>query len=386
MKDKKSNSNIYKNPYIPTTEFYSQVIDSLEDYSIFTLDKELNINSWNTGARKLFQYETEDVIGKHFDIIFTEEDKKNEIPKLEIAKSLKEGKANDNRWHIRKDKSKFYAFGLVYQLKGDDGKMLGYVKILRDLTERKKSEKYAKEMEDNSIHRESMIGILSHDLRSPLAGIIGAAEYLKLNFDKKESVTVKEMLDLLHQTSKDGLKKLDYLLEWARIKYVSEAFSATDIDLFEYVKKVFDILNKNAFEKNVQLHNEIKKDISVFADGEMVISILQNLVSNAIMYSHSGGKIIVSAERKEDEIIIKIMDTGIGMNKEIMENIFTPQISSLLNISGGDKGSGIGLLLVKGFVEKNGGEIWVESKEGEGSSFYFTLPTSKFLDSGRKVG
>ena len=371
---KNANSEILKDQYIPTAEFYSQVIDSLQDYSIFTLDKELIINSWNTGATKLFQYEAEEIIGKHFSIIFTDEDRKNHIPQVEITKTLKEGKATDNRWLIREDGSKFYAYGLIYQLKGEDGEMLGYVKILRDLTERKKSEKYAKEMEDRSIHRESVIGILSHDLRSPLAGIIGAAEYVKLNFDKKENITVKEMLDLVHQTSKDGLKKLDYLLEWARIKYVSEAFSATHIDLFGHVKKVFDILNKNAVEKNVHLNNEIKKDISVFADGEMVISILQNLVSNAIKYTHSGGEITVTAER------IETKDTGIGMSKEIKEKIFTPQVTTLLNISEGDKGAGIGLLLAKGFVEKNGGEIWVESAEGEGSSFYFTLPINKSLD------
>ncbi len=289
MKDKKSKSTHLENPYIPTTEFYSQIIDSLEDYSIFTLDKALKISSWNKGATKLFQYEEEEILGKHFELIFTEEDKKNGIPETEIEQTLKEGKATDNRWLIRKDKSKFYAYGLIYQLKDENGKWLGFVKILRDLTERKKSEEYAKEMEDLSIHRESVIGILSHDLRSPLSGIIGASEYLKLNFDKKENATVKEMLDLVHQTSKDGLIKLDALLEWARIKYVSEAFSATEINLFEHVNKVVEMVQPKAEEKNVHLLNEVDTDLLVLADGEMVISILQNLVLNAIKYSPSGG-------------------------------------------------------------------------------------------------
>src|ERR1035437_515130 len=101
MKNEKTNSGILENQYIPTAEFYSQVIDSLQDYSIFTLDKELTINSWNSGATKIFQYETEEVIGKHFELIFTEEDKKNDVPKGEIEKALKEGKATDNRWHVR---------------------------------------------------------------------------------------------------------------------------------------------------------------------------------------------------------------------------------------------------------------------------------------------
>lgn len=374
MKDKNPKSAQSENPHIPTTEFYSQIIDSLEDYSIFTLDKALKINSWNKGATKLFQYEEDEILGKHFELIFTEEDKSNGIPETEIEQTLKEGKATDNRWLIRKDKSKFYAYGLIYQLKDDDGNLLGFVKILRDLTERKKSEEYAKEMEDRSIHRESVIGILSYDLRSPLSGIIGASEYLKLNFDKKDNTTVREMLDLLHQTSKDGLKKLDYLLEWARIKYVSEAFSATEINLFELVNKLVEALQPNAKKKNVLLLNEVDTDLHVFADGEMVIAILQNLVLNAIKYSHLGGKVIITAERKDDKIVIATRDSGIGISQERIEKLFTPQISSLLNISGIDKGTGIGLLLVKGFVEKHGGEIWVESAEGEGSSFFFTLP------------
>src|SRR6185295_5445341 len=121
---------ILKSKYIPTAEFYSQIIDSLEDYSIFTLDNDLIINSWNSGSSKIFGYETEEVIGKHFDIIFTHDDKKNGIPKKEVETALKEGRATDNRWHLCKDGSKFYAYGLVFPLTGIEGEMLGYVKIL----------------------------------------------------------------------------------------------------------------------------------------------------------------------------------------------------------------------------------------------------------------
>src|ERR1017187_3668320 len=155
MRNEMQDSKVLKSRYIPTAEFYSQIIDSLEDYSIFTLDNELTINSWNSGSTKLFQYDTEEVIGKHFDLIFTEEDKKNDVPNVEISKALKEGKAADNRWHIRKDGSKFYAYGQVYPLIGEGGEMKGYVKILRDLTERQNAEKYARDVKELSVHKES---------------------------------------------------------------------------------------------------------------------------------------------------------------------------------------------------------------------------------------
>jgi two-component system CheB/CheR fusion protein len=383
MENEKDKTQILKSRYIPSTEFYSQIIDSIQDYSIITLDTELRINSWSSGAAIIFGYETDEVIGEYFDIIFTEEDIKNGIPKQEIEQALKEGKAADNRWHITKDKSLFYAYGLVFPLIGVDGEMLGYIKILRDLTERKQSEdaikKYVKELGELSTHKDSVLAILSHDLRSPLISIIGTAEYLKSNFQTMEPAELKEMLELLYQSATRELDMLDYLLEWARIKYASEVFSPAKIKLTEYIDKVFDTLNEAAVIKAINLHHEIEENTSVFADDKMLISIIQNIVSNAIKHTGKGGTITVSAKSKDDKMIIEVKDTGVGMSKQIMEKLFTPQMKSLTEARKMNKGAGIGLLLVKGFLEKNGGEIWVESIEGQGSSFYFTLPKEKPL-------
>ncbi|WP_395058161.1 ATP-binding protein [Flavobacterium sp.] len=383
MENNQENHKILKKKYLPTSEFYSQIIDSLQDYSIFTLDKEFNINSWSAGATKIFGYEVDEVIGESFDLIFTEEDLKNEIPKREIQIALKEGRATDNRWHITKDKSFFFAFGLVFPLISLDGEMIGYVKILQDLTYKKQSEdsikNYVKELEELNTHKESVLAILSHDLRSPLSAIIGTAKYLKENFHKMKTDTVQEMLELLYKSSTDELEMLDYLVEWARIKYASDVFSPTKIKLIEYINKVFETLKETASINTINLHHEIEENTFIFADGKMLISIIQNIVSNAIKHTEKGGMITVSAKNLEDKIIIQVKDTGIGMSKEIMNKLFTPQMKTLSETRKKDKGAGIGLLLVKGFLEKNGGEIWVESIEGEGSSFYFTLPIEKPL-------
>ena len=384
MKTEKPAQKILKNHYIPTAEFYSQLIDSLQDYSIFTLDNELNINSWSSGSATIFGYTPEEAVGQSFDVIFSEEDKKNGIPQIEIDNALKEGRAIDNRWHVCKDGSKFYAYGLVFPFTGLEGEQLGYVKILRDLTERRNTEeavkKYVKELEELNTHKESILAILSHDLRSPLAGIIQGTKYLKENFEKMKPEALKEMLGQLHKASTDELNMLDYLVEWARIKYASDVFTPAKIQLSKYVNKVFDILKETASVNTINLNHEIEENESVFADEKMLLSVLQNIVSNAIKHSKSDGEITITAKKSENKLVIQIKDNGIGMSKEIQDKLFTPQINSLSKARKENKGAGIGLLLVKGFLEKNSGEIWVESVEGKGSSFYFTLPLDKPAD------
>jgi two-component system CheB/CheR fusion protein len=230
-----------------------------------------------------------------------------------------------------------------------DGEMLGYVKILRDLTDRKQSEdaikNYARELEDLNTHKESVLAILSHDLRSPLSAIIGTAKYLKENFHKMKQETVQEMLDLLYNSSIDELEMLDYLVEWARIKYASDVFTPTKIKLTEHIDKVFQTLMETAAVNTINLHNEIAAETSVFADSKMLISIIQNIVSNAIKHSDNGGKITVSAKKnKDDKIIVQVKDTGVGMSEEIMAKLFTPQMKTLSESRKKNKGAGIGLL------------------------------------------
>lgn len=377
-------TKVLKEQYVPSAEFYSQIIDSLQDYSIFTVDKDLNINSWNSGATKIFQYETDEIIGKPFEIIFTKEDKENGIPKEEIDIALKAGRSVDVRWHLCKDGKTFYADGLVFPLKNEVDEVIGYVKILRDITARKVSEdaikEYAKELEELNTHKENVLAILSHDLRSPLAGIIQGADYLKSNFDTIEPELAKNLLQEFYNASVNELNMLDYLVEWARIKYAAEAFVPAKIELIHYVKKVFESLKETAAINTINLHSEIQENCSVFADEKMLLSILQNIVSNAIKHSHKGGQITLSAKQSDNMMIVQIKDTGVGMSKEIQDSLFAPQVNSLSKAVEENKGAGIGLLLVKGFLEKNDGRIWVESELGKGSSFYFTLPIDKPSD------
>ena len=379
--EKEQTTKILKEQYVPCADFYSQIIDSLQDYSVFTVNKDLSINSWNSGAKNIFQYEADEILGLPFETIFTLEDRKNEVPQKEIEIALKNGRSTDIRWHLCKDGKTFFADGLVFPLKSVDDELLGFVKILRDITARKLSEdaikKYAKDLEDLNLHKETVLAILSHDLRSPLAGIIQGAEYLKNNYDKIEPELAKNLLQEFYNASVNELDMLDYLVEWARVKYASDVFVPSEIKLVDCVQKVFEILKETASIKSLELINLIKTNYKVYADEKMVLSIIQNIVSNAIKYSLDGGKISISANKINENMKITIQDDGIGMSSEKQNKLFSPHIQSLSKAMEDSKGAGIGLLLVKGFLEKNGGKIWVESTLGKGTKFHFTLPISE---------
>ncbi|WP_194976664.1 PAS domain-containing sensor histidine kinase [Aquiflexum lacus] len=370
-----------KSKYIPSSEFYSQIIDSLQDYSVFTLDKDLKINSWNSGSKNIFGWETDEIIGESFGIIFTKEDLEMGIENQEIQIALSKGRATDDRWHVKKDNSRFFAHGLVFPHKDENGEIIGFVKILRDLTEMKKSEKvietYIKDLEELNTHKESVLSIISHDLRTPLTGIIGLAMHLKENIKEMSEEELDEMLELLLKTSREELAMLDYLVDWARVKYANEAFTPQKISLTNFVQKVFDRMKETAQLKNINLVQQIDENETVFADQKMLLSVFQNLISNAIKHTDSGGEVKISTSRNEKELVVQVKDSGKGMSKKILEKLFKPQLRALSNPMKKNKGAGIGLLLSKGFLERNGGKIWVESVEGGGSSFFFTLPISK---------
>ncbi len=387
MKDTQKMSGVSKKVekkrYVPTKEFYSRVVESMSDYAVLTLDMDITINSWNSGAAKIFKYEEKEVIGKPFSIIFTEQDVASGIPQNEISFAIKNGKATDNRWHLCKDKEKIFASGLVFPMYSEEKEPIGFVKILQDKTASKRAEdaikKQLKELDELNTHKEDVLAILSHDLRSPLASIIVAADYLKTNYEDIEDIERKEIIEQLFTSSKEELDMLDYLLEWARVKYASQAFTPKQIFLLPILKKVLEGMEEEITAKNLKVTNEIHDDISGFADPKMMLSIFQNLLSNAITHTPKNGKINITAKVQQANILLQIQDTGIGMLPAMAKKIFLPKMEFLSKPRKENKGGGIGLLLVKGFLEKNNGEIWVESKNKKGTSFYFTIPSKKLV-------
>lgn len=186
-----------------------------------------------------------------------------------------------------------------------------------------------------------------------------------------------QLLKHLNKSVKDELNMLDYLVEWARIKFASEAFTPSTIDIYQYILKALETSQVNALAKQVLLENNISANTFVYADGKMLYSIIQNILSNAIKHSSSGGVVLVSSYTEDNAVVVVIKDNGCGMSEDTLQNLFIPKLESLVNDRKDNQSAGIGLLLTKSSIETNGGKIWVESSKDNGTSFYFSLPMNE---------
>ena len=223
-------------------------------------------------------------------------------------------------------------------------------------------------------NKDKFFSIISHDLKTPFSGLLGITEMLTADYDELSTEEVKEMIQLLRKASSSAFELLQGLLDWARTQTGRMEHEPKSIDLHEVSKKVLHLLETNALKKEVTLKNNISKSTEVFADINATETVLRNFVTNALKFSNSGGTISIDAKIKDDETQIFVTDTGIGISEKDMNKLFKIEIHHTTVGTNNEAGTGVGLILCKELVEKHGGEIWVESELGKGSTFVFTLP------------
>jgi signal transduction histidine kinase len=221
--------------------------------------------------------------------------------------------------------------------------------------------------------------IIAHDLRAPFHGLLGFSEVLAQERGSLDEDSIQNIADYLHDTTQSTYSLLESLLNWAMAEGGRFVFHPINFQLKQASKIVFDVLNGLAIKKKIQLIDAVPEEIKVFADINMVTSVIQNLVSNALKFTHMDGSGVVkiSAEVTSKGVEIAIQDTGLGMTSQQIEQLFQPRLTVSFKGTDGEKGMGLGLVLCKRFVEINQGEIQVQSKEGEGTLFKVTLPQAE---------
>ena len=224
--------------------------------------------------------------------------------------------------------------------------------------------------------KDRFISILGHDLKNPFNSILGFSDILADEIDSLNKEKIKVIARNINNSAKNTSKLLNDILTWSSAQQGSIPFQPKVLNLLSTCNGVLDILDPGAFAKNITISGLKIEHVNVYADEDMLKTILLNLVSNAIKFTNSGGKISINAEQNSENVTISVSDNGVGISSDNLSKLF--DISEVLSTKGtaGESGTGLGLLLCKEFVEKHGGKIWVESEEGKGSVFKFTLRIS----------
>ena len=256
--------------------------------------------------------------------------------------------------------------------------IVGTMGISHDITERKSAEEQlkqrAKELNELNATKDKFFSIIAHDLRSPFNSILGFSDLLVERIRKKNYSGIHKYAEIIQMSSNRAMELLMNLMEWAQSQTGRMEYQPEHFDLTELIDGTELLLSGALEEKSINLIKNVPSNVPVYADKKMINTVIRNLISNAIKFTHTGGDIKISVEKKEDETVVSVSDTGVGISKANCEKLF--KIDQTYSTTGTkmERGTGLGLILCKEFVEKQGGKILVESKEGEGSDFKFTIP------------
>lgn len=301
-------------------------------------------------------------------------------------------------------------FELIYQnINNEESNIKGVCLIISSITSRKRYEQEMKDLitalklsnkitDENIQHiqalneelaeseielkamnakKDKFFSIIAHDLKNPFQGFLGLTKDLADNFHHFSLEELNDYFISLHDTAKQLYKLLENLLLWSRVQRNSIDFKPEDLNLYDLVSLNIDIQKLNIERKSIRIINNIDKDVQVFADLNMLNTIIRNLLSNAVKFTKRSGKIEFNNIINDESIKIQVTDNGVGMNKETMNQLFRIDKQVTTKGTENESGTGLGLILCQELVEQNGGSISVDSEQNVGTTFTVTLPVSK---------
>ncbi len=342
--------------------FYRMLVESLDEYAVFTVDKIGTISSWSRGAEDMLGYGEEEVIGKNALFTFTIEDQKSLALGKMLKQTLKGHRMVNERFHVKKDGSKFWATGFVFLLEDESRIPRGFTFVLRDQTEQKMLEK----------RKDDFISTATHELKTPLTSMKLFVEVVRLHAQRTGDRVSLQSVEQLNKQLDRLTSLMDYLLDVSKIQQGSLRLDKTYFNINKLIEELIFTLQIVA-PKHMILQRGGAEDL-IFADKERIIQVLTNLLTNAIKYSPNGGEIKVSSIQDSHGAIISIQDSGLGISLAEQGHIFDRfyRASSATNNNIG--GIGLGLYIAEKIIEAHRGKIWVSSARGKGSTFSFSLP------------
>ncbi|WP_397453683.1 CheR family methyltransferase [Pseudomonas sp. NA-150] len=353
------------------------VAESTHDYAIITLDEQGVITSWNKGAELIFGYSKAEAEGAHYEFIFSPEDRANGAPNVELTTARAQGRAEDERWHMRKDGSLFYCSGEVTLLSGDH--LQGYVKIARDMTGHKQEqEKQSQELKQtrNTISlKDEFFAVMSHELKHPLNLIQLNAEMLRRLPITRTSSSAAKAVSTICDAVNSQARIIDDLLDVARVRTGKLKLQPSRVDLSGVLRDIHTVVLNEQHQTQVDLQLPAEPLI-VYADPTRVEQIIWNLMNNALKFTPASGRIQLIASRNGQMARLDIKDNGAGIAIENLENVFDMfGQAEKQHVHHQREGLGIGLSLVRQLTEAQHGSVQVTSPGlGAGCTFSICLP------------
>jgi PAS domain S-box-containing protein len=361
-----------------TEESFRLMVESVSDYAIVMLNPEGVVVSWNTGAERIKGYSADEILGRHFDLFYPQEDIDSMKPRRDLDRAGISGRLEDEGWRVRKDGSRFWANVVFTAIRDQGGVLRGFAKLTRDLTERNQVEDALTDAkataEKANLAKSDFLSSMSHELRSPLNAILGFAQLMESD-TPLPSASQRESIGQILNAGWYLLDLINEILDLAMIESGKLSMSLEPVALVELMLECQAMIEPLAQRRGIHMtFPRFDVPHSVRADRTRLKQVLINLLSNAIKYNQLGGSVVVdcSENATEGHVRVTVTDSGAGLSPEKVAQLFQP-FNRLGQEGNNEEGTGIGLVVSKRLVELMEGAIGVESRVGSGSSFWIEL-------------
>ncbi len=361
------------------------LVEGVPDFAMLMLDTAGRITAWNEGAERLLGYPEAEAMGREAAILFTPEDRQAGMAEREVAQAAATGRARDDRWHVRKDGSRFWGSGVLAALRHPDGALRGFVKVLRDETPRRQAEEALRASNDAALAanrmKDEFLASLSHELRTPLNAILLWSKLLQGTAAGGHDQQVREGLAAITRGAEAQKELIEDLLDVSRISSGNLRLQVREIDLAEVVREAIAAIEPAAAGKQLSLHRELSGDVGVVrADPDRLRQIVWNLLTNAVKFTPPGGRITVGLRRLSEDVEIRVADTGAGISPGFLPDVFDRFRQGDAAKVRGQGGMGLGLAICKQLAELHGGSITAQSAgPNQGATFVVRLPLPRVV-------
>jgi hypothetical protein len=361
-----------------TAEQFHILVDSVEEYAIYLLDPDGTVVTWNTGAQKIKGYRPEEIIGKNFACFHTSEDVAAGKPQRNLGEAARRGYIRDQSLRVRKDGSTFEAEVILTALRSDEGKLRGYSKVTRDITDQIRSREFEAEKiaaQKASKAKDDFLAALSHELRTPLTPALAAATYLEDNAEKIPQEFVQDV-QLIKRNVKLQARLIDDLLDLTRVTRGKLRLDLENCDAHTIIRNAIDTASSATAAKKLKLSTKLNaKQHYILADSIRLQQVFWNLINNAVKFTPPGGEIGIRTLNDEaGRFDFEITDNGIGIELKRLASLFKPFEQADASVTRQFGELGLGLAISKHLVELHHGAIEVQSRgRSFGATFKVTL-------------